>query len=47
MIWVLNKNWPNDSRVGCKSHSSLTKSIGIYAYLEKFEGAFEKDKVLD
>jgi hypothetical protein len=42
----LNKNWANDPKVGCKSHCSLIKSIGIYAYLEEFEGVFEKDKVV-
>jgi hypothetical protein len=42
----LNINWPNDPRVGYTSHFSLIKSNETYAYLEKFEGAFEKDKVV-
>jgi len=32
LIFV-NKNWPNDYRVSCKSPSNLLKLIGIYANL--------------
>jgi hypothetical protein len=42
----VNKNWPNDYRVGCKSPFNLLEFIGIGAdleeELEQFEGAFEK-----
>jgi hypothetical protein len=31
----LNKNWPNDYRVGCKSPFNLLKVIGIDANLEE------------
>jgi len=45
-----NKNWPNDCRVGCKSHFNLLEFIGIDANQkekwEQFEGAFERDEIL-
>jgi hypothetical protein len=47
----MNKIWPNDCRVGCKSPSNLSKLIGIDAYLEEkskqFEKAFERDEIVD
>jgi hypothetical protein len=47
----LNKNWPNDCRVGCKSPSNLLELIGINAdlkeELENFEGAFERDEIVN
>jgi hypothetical protein len=50
LIFV-NKNWPNDYRVGCKSPSNLLELSGIDANLEEeleqFEGAFEKDEIVN
>jgi len=47
----VNKNWPNDYRIGCKSPSNLLELIGIDAKLEEeleqFERAFEKDEIVD
>jgi hypothetical protein len=47
----VNKNWPNDCRVGCNFPSNLFELIGIDANLEKeleqFEGAFEKYEIVD
>jgi hypothetical protein len=31
----MNKNWPNDYRVGCKSLFNLLELIGINANLEE------------
>jgi hypothetical protein len=31
----VNKNWPNDIKVGCKSFSNLVEFITIDAYLEE------------
>ncbi len=50
LIFV-NKNWPNDYKIGCKSPSNLLELIGIDAdleeELEQFEGAFERDEIVD
>jgi hypothetical protein len=50
LIFV-NKNWPKDPRIGHKSPFSLLKLIDIDGdlkeELEKFEGFFEKDEVVD
>jgi hypothetical protein len=50
LIFV-KKNWPNDLRIRCKSHSSLIDIIEIDVNLdeelEEFEGAFEKDEVME
>jgi hypothetical protein len=47
----VNKNWPNNCRVGCKSLSNLLGLIGIDAHLEdeleQFERAFERDEIVD
>ncbi len=44
------KKWPNDLKVGCKSLFSLIHISEIDVKLEnelkKFEGAFEKDKIV-
>jgi hypothetical protein len=49
LIFV-NKNWPSDPKIGCKSPFSLVKFIDIDGdleeELEKFEGSFERDKVV-
>ncbi len=43
----VNKNWPIDARVGCKSPSDLVKFIEMDERLEKelqeFEGEFEQE----
>jgi hypothetical protein len=50
LIFV-NKNWPNDPRIGCKSLSNLVeflkKDVNLEEELEEFEGEFEKDKVVE
>jgi hypothetical protein len=50
LIFV-NKNWPNDCRIGCKSHSSLAYFIesdfNLEKKLEEFEKTFERDKVVE
>ncbi len=50
LIFV-KKNWPNDLRIRCKSHSSLIDIIEIDVNLdeelEEFEGAFEMDQVME
>ncbi len=47
----MNKNWPNDRRIGCKSPFSLTNFIesdfNLEEKLEEFEGAFERDEVVE
>jgi len=43
----MNKNCPNDCRVGCKSPSNLSKLIGIDANLEKKLEQFETDEIVD
>jgi hypothetical protein len=49
LIFV-NKNWPNDLRVGYKSPSNLIEFIemdeNLEEELEEFERAFEKDEVV-
>jgi hypothetical protein len=50
LIFV-NKNWPNECKVDFKSLSNLLSFIGIDANLEEeleqFEGAFEKDEIMN
>jgi hypothetical protein len=51
LIFV-NKSWPNDPRIGCKSPSSLVELINIDVDLEKeieeFEFIFfERNKVME
>ncbi len=50
LIFV-NKNWPNDLRIGCKSLSNLVdfieSDLNSRKELDKFKGAFEKDKVVE
>jgi hypothetical protein len=49
LIFV-KKNRPNDCRVGCKSPFNLLELIRIDAYLyklEQFEGAFERDEIVN
>ncbi len=50
LIFV-NKNWPNDFRIGCKFPSNLVefleKDVYLKEELEKFEGEFERDEVVE
>jgi hypothetical protein len=50
LIFV-NKNWPNDSKIGCKSPSSLVylieTDLSLEQDFEKFEKAFERDEILE
>jgi hypothetical protein len=47
LIFV-NKNWPADPRIGCKSPSSFVDLIRTGLNLEKeFERAFKRDKILE
>jgi hypothetical protein len=50
LIFV-SKNWPNDSRIGCKSPSSLVdfieSNLNLEEELEEFEGAFQRDEVVE
>ncbi len=50
LIFV-NKIWPTDPRIGCKPPSSLVDFIesdfNLRKKLKEFEGAFEKDKVVE
>ncbi len=45
----LNKNWPNDPKVGCKSPCNLIEFIktdgDLEKELEQFEGDFEIDEI--
>ncbi len=47
----MNKNWPNNCRVCCKSPSNLLELIGIDAHLkeklENFEGTLERDEIVN
>ncbi len=46
----INKNWPNDPRIGWKSPSNLVKflerDVDLKEEFEEFEGEFEKCKLL-
>jgi len=50
LIFV-NKNWPNDPRIGPKSQFNLLefleRDMNLEEELEKFEREFEKDKVVE
>ncbi len=50
LIFV-NKNWPNDLKIGCKFPSSLVefleKDVDLKEQLEEFEGEFERDEVVE
>jgi hypothetical protein len=43
----VNKNWPNDCTVDCKSPSNLSKLIGIDANLEEKLEKIEKDEIVN
>jgi hypothetical protein len=48
LIFV-NKNWPNDVKVGCKAPSNLVELIDSETNLEdklnEFEGSLEQDEL--
>jgi hypothetical protein len=50
LIFV-NKNWPNDPRIGCKSPSNLLefleRDMDLEEEFKKFEGEFERDEVVE
>jgi hypothetical protein len=50
LIFV-NKNWPNDHRVSCKSSFSLIDviemDVNLEANLKEFERAFERDEIME
>jgi hypothetical protein len=50
LIFV-NKNWPNDRRISCKSPFNLLefleKDTNLEEKLEKFEGESEKGEVVE
>jgi hypothetical protein len=50
LIFV-NKNWPNDLRIGCKCPYNLLKflekDINSKEEFEKFEGEFEKYEIIE
>ncbi len=45
----LNKNWPNDTYVGCKAPHNLAKLIdsilNLTQELDEFEDSFEQDEL--
>jgi len=47
----VSKNWPSDSRIGCKPLSNLTKLIQTYLSFEgglkEFEDSFEQNEIVD
>jgi hypothetical protein len=51
ILIFLNKNWPSDLRVCCKSPSNLVeliqRDLDFEEELEKFEGSLEWDKIVD
>jgi len=50
LIFV-NKNWPNDPRIGCNSPSNLMefleKDVNLEQELEKLEVEFERDEIVE
>ncbi len=47
----INKNWPNDLKISCKSPSSLVefleKNIDVEKQLQEFEGEFKRDEIVE
>jgi hypothetical protein len=43
----VNKNWPNDCRVGCKSLPNLLELIGIDVNLKEELEQFERDEIVN
>jgi hypothetical protein len=50
-VIFVNKNWPNDLKIGCKSPSNLVefleRDVDLEKELEEFEGEFEKEEVVE
>jgi hypothetical protein len=50
LIYV-NKNWLNDPRISCKSFFSsvdfIESDLNLEKEFEEFEGAFERDEVVE
>jgi hypothetical protein len=50
LIFV-NKNWPNDLKIGCKSPCSfvdfIETNVNFKEKLKEFEGVFERDEVME
>jgi hypothetical protein len=51
ILIFVSKNWPSDSRVGCILTFNLAKliqtNLGFEEKLEKFEGSFERNEIVD
>ncbi len=43
----LNKNWPNDPRIGCKPMELIEINAELEDKLNYFEGTFERDEILE
>ncbi len=46
----MSKKWPSDPKIGCKPSFSCVELIQIdldFEELEKFEGSFEWDEIMD
>ncbi len=47
----INKNWPNDPKIGCKCPFNLLKflekDIDLEEEFEEFEGEFEKYEIVE
>ncbi len=45
----INKNWPNDPIIGCKSPSNLLefleRDVDLEEEFEKFKGEFEREEI--
>ncbi len=50
-IFFVNKNWPNDPNIGCKSSSSLVylieTNVDLEEELEELERTFERDEIME
>jgi hypothetical protein len=46
-IIFLNKNWPNDPRIGCKPMELIEINTKLKDRLKKFGSTFEKDEILE
>jgi hypothetical protein len=43
----LNKNWPNDPRIGCKPMELIEINTKLKDRLKKFGSTFERDEILE
>jgi hypothetical protein len=50
-LTFVNKNWPNDLKIGCKSPSNivefLERDVDLEEEFEEFEGEFEMKEVVE